>query len=852
MKNLKKVLALVLVVATLMGFATVAGAQFTDDSSVTYKEAVEVMAAIDVINGYTDGTFRPAANVTRAQMAKMVTFILNKGNDVGDLYKSANTFGDCTTHWARGYIAYASKTGIIAGVGNGMFKPENAVTGTQAAKMLLCALGYDANTEGYTGVNWAVNTLADAKSAGLLKGLNKVDMSAPLSREAAAQMMFNALQADMVEYDRGDIVVGSGDNQVIIGGSAAKKVENKDSKNNYNDDSDDKVMQLCENYFEDLKLIDKADTIDDYGRPAHEWKYGKDSIGSYGDEPVATYTEGFSKDEVADLEKDYDFDADTKYYVNGAIDNTLTGADKIAERDYKGTVIELYADDDDDITNVVLVQAYAAEVTTLTKTTITLKVYNPWAGNKYVSVSFKDDKDKDDDTFDTLTASYEKGDYLLTYFKGADVKTGNFIEAAAIESFDGKVSTTKITAADGYNGYFTVDGTKYNLASAYNEVEIKAGDSYTFYTDANGYVIAAVASEETAASIDDVYYIANVWDEVETSYGSSKIHWYAQLVAMDGTISEVELETKVEKEDEKEETVAYDADAVTGNLVTISDKSVKDESGETVCKSADEKFNVKVWKNDDWNVVSGVVGTFEKNSTRFVFNKVTYRLNSDTQYLLVSEAGQDLSASVKTGGIAYTANNDKGNYAYIITEDGSEVVKYVVIGSSSEISEGQTYSEDAIYLAEKDAYEEGDGYYAHTVYLPDGTEETWQLDDEYEAGFYTYDKNSDGYYTLKEANSMGSVEGVWDEQEGVITGNFVSLFQTLVTVNKTEDIETADAVVVDVHDVDGEGQYDATVSTLDELDSLKSDKVIKSATLSMNVSKDGAVVIFITSVVAGE
>ena len=117
MKNLKKVLALVLVVATLMGFATVAGAQFTDDSSVTYKEAVEVMAAIDVINGYTDGTFRPTANVTRAQMAKMVAYILASGDDVGDLYAGANTFSDCTTHWAKGYIAYASKTGIIAGVG---------------------------------------------------------------------------------------------------------------------------------------------------------------------------------------------------------------------------------------------------------------------------------------------------------------------------------------------------------------------------------------------------------------------------------------------------------------------------------------------------------------------------------------------------------------------------------------------------------------------------------------------------------------------------------------------------------------------------------------------------------------
>ena len=92
MKNLKKVLALVLVVATLMGFATVAGAQFTDDSSVTYKEAVEVMSAINVINGYTDGSFRPAANVTRAQMAKMIAYIVAGGEDVGDLYASANVF----------------------------------------------------------------------------------------------------------------------------------------------------------------------------------------------------------------------------------------------------------------------------------------------------------------------------------------------------------------------------------------------------------------------------------------------------------------------------------------------------------------------------------------------------------------------------------------------------------------------------------------------------------------------------------------------------------------------------------------------------------------------------------------
>ena len=133
MKNLKKVLALVLVVATLLSFATVASAAFTDASSIKYTEAVDVLTGIGVINGYTDNSFRPEANVTRAQMAKMVTYIVASGEDVGDLYAGANSFNDCLTHWARGYIAYANKTGIVAGVGGGKFNPVGPVTGTQAA-----------------------------------------------------------------------------------------------------------------------------------------------------------------------------------------------------------------------------------------------------------------------------------------------------------------------------------------------------------------------------------------------------------------------------------------------------------------------------------------------------------------------------------------------------------------------------------------------------------------------------------------------------------------------------------------------------------------------------------------------
>ena len=211
MKNLKKVLALVLVVATLLTMTTIASAKFTDADKVEYTEAVDVLTAINVLNGYTDGSFRPDGNVTRAQMAKMVAYIVAGGEDVGDLYAGANTFSDCTTHWAKGYIAYANKTGIVAGVGNGLFRPDGSVTGTQAAKMMLVALGYDASVEEYVGTNWAVNTLADAKEAGLLKGLEGVDMSKAMTREQAAQLMFNALKATMVYYENGNITIDSGD-----------------------------------------------------------------------------------------------------------------------------------------------------------------------------------------------------------------------------------------------------------------------------------------------------------------------------------------------------------------------------------------------------------------------------------------------------------------------------------------------------------------------------------------------------------------------------------------------------------------------------------------------------------------
>ena len=205
MKNFKKVLALVLAVVMLLSFATVASAVtsdfYKDVDDIDYKEAVDVLGTIGVLEGYPDNTFRPEKTITRAEAAKIIAMFDNKSSTINGLYASANPFSDCVDHWAESYIAYGVKTGIIAGVGGDKFAPSANVTGVQFLKMVLVVLGYDAKAEGLEGKNWDVNTLALAKRAGLTATLGvKFDYSAYLKRQEAAVIMLDALRADVVEY----------------------------------------------------------------------------------------------------------------------------------------------------------------------------------------------------------------------------------------------------------------------------------------------------------------------------------------------------------------------------------------------------------------------------------------------------------------------------------------------------------------------------------------------------------------------------------------------------------------------------------------------------------------------------
>ena len=196
MKNLKKVLALVLAFAC--AFTMFAGAAFTDQADISQTEAVDMLSALGVINGYSDGSFAPDATITRAEAAKMIYTIWNGGNDDASAFEWKSQFTDVYSgHWAEGYINFCYTNGIINGLSTTQFGPNDAVTGTQLAKMLLICMGYQADKSGLEGTGYSQRTNALATQNGLYVDV-AASVSAAMPRQYAAQMMYNALKADTV------------------------------------------------------------------------------------------------------------------------------------------------------------------------------------------------------------------------------------------------------------------------------------------------------------------------------------------------------------------------------------------------------------------------------------------------------------------------------------------------------------------------------------------------------------------------------------------------------------------------------------------------------------------------------
>lgn len=180
-------LAVVLLLSVFVPAAAAEPAQtlFTDWEEIQNQTAASVLIQLGLISGYADGSFRPAEQIRRDEIAKLVAFVCSDAPGA----QQAAPFADLTGSWAADYIAFCVERGIISAQGS-LFRPADPVTVRELAKMLLVVLGED--DARYTGSAWQENADADAGSYGIYSGVQAA-RETPVTRDDACRMILNAM-----------------------------------------------------------------------------------------------------------------------------------------------------------------------------------------------------------------------------------------------------------------------------------------------------------------------------------------------------------------------------------------------------------------------------------------------------------------------------------------------------------------------------------------------------------------------------------------------------------------------------------------------------------------------------------
>lgn len=722
MKNFKKVLALVLAIATLLSFATVASAKtadFADAKDVKNVEAVDVLSYIKVLEGYpADNTFKPAKNITREEAAKIIAIFANKSTDISSLYTSANPFADMKGRWGESYVAYGYRAGIIAGKNATSFVPKANVKGTEFLKMVLVVLGYDQNKEGLVGSSWAVNTLELAKAKKLLAGLGKdFDANAALTRDQAAQIMLNALKAEKVVY--GQTITNltwnakTGYWMTTNTTANAVYVSPNGAVNNY----EHKLLAA------DFNLT-LTETQDKWGRPTHTWNKGTATIGEYvdSDKLVKSYYTAVTE---CDIANDVGFKTEKIYpiFVNGQtpVKYNVQATDTVAKLGAQGRLTEVYED------RIVMIDTFLAKVEKVTNATfdaaghlktpsqIDLTVYDGATNNATVvnaAVVLKNG---------STNYTYVKGDYVLVnaYTTNQGVATsGQVIPttqatayaeiAGKAESFEGAQTVIWFNA-----GKHTVDGTAYDDALEFHlNKDTKKIAKMTWFKDLYGNLIGVTEIEATYA-YGVITAIRNAGDFA--AFGASKT--YANVKYIDGTDNVVTVNSVTLKDAgaQPQKPVAGTYNAALMNIGTaangtfsVSYDSAQNEKNDPKDIVDGHLFRIETLADGTVNLVEmgpNYTGA-QTMIARGLLNTAagtTVKVDDATKFLLRSEEKVD-GAYVYTAitGVKDFAKYSQANQAVVdaAIDNGYASIVYIIGDSDAAKAKGFSYIVGSTYNAQ--------------------------------------------------------------------------------------------------------------------------------------------------------
>ena len=802
MRNLKRALSLGLTAAMISGLMVMGSSavSYPDSDQIQNQTAVEILGEIGVMVGDDNGNFNPTQDVTRAEMAVIITRILY-GNDLNvDQFKGMNLFTDVPA-WAEGFVNLCASLDIVAGVGDGKFAPNETVTAAQAALMLSRALGYFQNNAEF-GNDWALAAIRRATSAGIIGDDMVLAANEGLSRDNVAQMTFNTLtKAVPVQY-----------NELL---------------NVYYNENQGITYALTFNYLQTLGytnfdlVYDNGDTTI-YGRPATTWGIGsyrtttsdkdsgsrydealdangglissnvqilsRDEIITIANEPTYTYTDGTAEEDIYDdlgeavcndqrgqkAEDEYDWTV----YVNGELQD-VSDEDAIpAENEgdayaYTGDGVqtEIYVDDADKTVTVVEINYYLGQVASVDEEEGTVSIR-----------TVSNDADLDDRTF--ATTEFEEEDYVVFTIDQNEDEDFYICEMSAPETVDGTV--TRVNGNnDSDNAYLFLDReNKYNYSDhmAYDlndETVVQHPDldkDYTLYLDPLGYVLAY--SGDTTKSF---LYVQDSDEELSD--------WEARVVLADGTDDVIMVDSDLDHGDraavnfDDEDKVEWATEAADLNAFPNWVDSTELDKWDTV-RGKITDIDYQIWEYE--TNADGDLYTLTGRNTRYAAD---VEINNGKAYMQSERWTSNVSIDNSTifvdveNNVVYTGYDEvpdvsNAYIAYVLENDNSRDIAEIVY-----IIDGDIYDANAIFFvlesADRDTEKyDGDFYFEFEDTKVDGHDR--------DGLFVSYDALINSGY-LGGINSLDEDDSTADRDSKVTAEIKDELVGKIIEVRKSTD-----------------------------------------------------------------